>query len=138
MAAIDLPILTAQGRRFLPVLSAPSNPPTNDDFVASIIFENDLTRAYGERDTRHILCHYSNTKISLGQQKITKDDLINGYTYAKAMATKLLGSKNASGILFVDSPNNNLQYNSRVNPRKLRLHWHQHGLRPPWRLPLLL
>jgi hypothetical protein len=76
------------------------------------------------------------TKISLGQQKITKDDLINGYTYAKAMAAKLLGSKNASGILFADSPNNNLQYNSRVNPRKLRLH--QHGLRRPWRLPLLL
>jgi hypothetical protein len=137
MAAIDLPILTAQGRESLPVLSAPSNPPTNDDFVASIIFQNDLDLAYGEHDTRHILSHYSNTKIYLlGRQKITKDDLINGYTYTTAMATKLLGSEN--GILFVDSesPNNNLQHNSRVNPRKL----HQHGSGRPCqcRLPLLL
>ena len=97
MAAINLPVLTAQGRESLPVLTTPSYPPTNDDFVASIIFQSDLALAYSEHETRHIFL--TNTNIYLGRQKITKDDLINGYTYATAMATKLLGAEN--DILFI-------------------------------------
>jgi len=100
MAAIDLPVLTAHGRESLPVLTAPSHPPTNDDFVASIVFQSDLALAYSECEARHICL--ANTKICLGRQKITKGDLINGYTYATAMAAKLLGS--ANGLLFVDLP----------------------------------
>ena len=137
MAAIVLPVLTAQGRESLPVLSPPSDPPTNDDFVASIVFQNDLARAYGERDTRRILSNYSNTKIYLGRQKITKDDLLNGYTYAATMAAKFLGSKNGI-LLFVDPLNNNLQYNGRVNLTRKLHSLHQHGLGRPCKLPLLL
>ena len=54
MAAIDLPVLTAQARESLPVLTAPSHPPTNDDFVTSIIFQSDLAPAYSERGTHQI------------------------------------------------------------------------------------